>query len=191
MTLLLPTWTDRPQELEIRDLPDPAPFEVPADDQPSEEPETDSPELPEGTPLVEVRAAEIVAGAAPEGADESQPATTAHLLMPQGAAPIPSSVRFRLSSPASDIWFQGLTWVVEAEQCEADQRKAEAIVHYQNARSAYQQVAERYPEWQADIIGFRLQDLERNIRRLVEEKRQSGSDDGGTEAKRVTTAGSK
>ena len=43
-----------------------------------------------------------------------------------------------------------------------------AIASFQSARGTYEMVESRFPEWQSDIVQFRLADLERRIRQLVQ-----------------------
>lgn len=99
----------------------------------------------------------------------SPTAISTHLLIPQKTPATPAGeVYFPKLSPAADIWLQALTWVVEGIQFERSGDIAPAIGRFQSARSAYQQVESRFPDWQPEIIAFRIDDLQQKIRLLVE-----------------------
>lgn len=98
-----------------------------------------------------------------------QPTLSTQMLMPQRAPPAPvAEVYFPDLSPAADIWLQGLAWIVEGTEFEESGDITQAIGRFQSARSAYEQVQSRFPDWQPEIIAFRIGDLQLKIRQLVE-----------------------
>lgn len=75
---------------------------------------------------------------------------------------------FPESAPAANILIKGFAAIAEGERQQEAGNFVAAIGSFQRARSAYEMVESRFPEWQADIVQFRLGDLERRIRRLVQ-----------------------
>ncbi len=161
VVLALPTWNETPQEIKIlqtqpaakrikqdRDnlfKADPVPFQP----------------LPINSEIASANAAVTESPA--------QSTISTQMLMPQATPPAPvEEVYFPNLSPAADIWLQGLAWVVEGTQFEEAGDVAQAIGRFQSARSAYEQVESRFPDWQPEIIAFRIGDLQLKIRQLVE-----------------------
>ena len=77
-------------------------------------------------------------------------------------------VEFPKWTPASDIWIKGFAAVIEGQRQQEAGDLVAAIASFQTARGVYEMVESRFPEWQTDIIHFRLGDLERRIRQLVQ-----------------------
>lgn len=174
-TLVLPSWTADPQKVQ---LIQPAEDDLSHFDLESHEeshststnppPENFSPEdIAVAMPQTK-RQPESVSGTVAAVSPESDSPTSAHLLMPQLAPPMADPVEFPKWTPASDIWINGFAAIVEGERHQEAGDLVAAIASFQTARGAYEMVEARFPEWQAEIIDYRLGDLERRIRLLVQ-----------------------
>ena len=174
-TLVLPTWTELAQEIEIHPTRhDASPKDARVSANPADSTtaftQTQQPHLPP-LPLPDT---EPPANAPPptDSDDSASGAETdpisAHLLIPQAAPPMPEPVDFPEWTPASTIWIAGFSSKVDGERQEAEGDLATAIASFQNARGAYELVAKRFPDWQPDIVSYRLADLELRIRLLVQ-----------------------
>ncbi len=161
IVLALPTWNETPQQVEIlRTQPPAKRIKHDRDSQSGAEPVPFQP-LPINNDPASVNTTDTE--------DSSQQAISTEMLMPQKTPPAPvEEVYFPNLSPAADIWLQALAWVVEGTQFEQSGDIAQAIGRFQSARSAYEQVESRFPDWQPEIIAFRLGDLQLKIRQLVE-----------------------
>jgi len=160
IVLALPTWNETPQKIEILQIPPPA--KRVRDTRFKAEPIAFHP-----LPINNEAADTFSSAATPETLPQSTIST--QMLMPQKAPPAPvEEVYFPNLSPAADIWLQGLAWVVEGTEFEKAGDLAQAIGRFQSARSAYEQVESRFPDWQPEIIAFRIDDLQLKIRQLVE-----------------------
>ena len=178
-TLLLPTWTTAPQKVQLVQPKedDLSRFELESHEQahstshnqPSEKFPAEKVDLsiPKAEPPLEAPV-NTESDTVPAITHDTDSPTTAHLLIPQLAPPTFEAVEFPEWTPASDIWIKGFAAIIQGErQQEADDLVA-AIASFQSARGAYEMVESRFPEWQSDIVSFRLGDLERRIRLLVQ-----------------------
>jgi hypothetical protein len=190
-TLVLPTWTTDPQKVQLvkPDEDDLSQFELESHQEshsasagqssPDSHPENVAVSMPEA----EHQVAPNQAGFCQESASltdsastpDSDSITSVHLLIPQLAPPTPEAIEFPKWTPASDIWIKGFADVVEGERHKQAGDLVAAISSFQSARGTYEVVKSRFPEWQSEIVSFRLADLERRIRQLVKKTATSSS----------------
>lgn len=175
ITIFLPSWSETPQQVQIRE-PNPK-ADAEAEVLAKMKADGDDLSTPATAKLTEASTAATIAIDDKDKKQEPAAPISTHLLIPQEAPPMPSGVYFPNLSPPAKIWLQGLAWIVEGQEFEAAGDIPQAISRFQNARSAYEQVERRFPDWQTEIIVFRIGDIEREIRRLVQKTATSAEPD--------------
>ena len=69
-------------------------------------------------------------------------------------------------SAAGDLYFDGFQAWKSGEKAEQDGNKQLALQKYLEAHKAIQSVAQNYPDWQPDVVGYRLRNVEQSLQRL-------------------------
>src|SRR3954463_14088898 len=69
-------------------------------------------------------------------------------------------------SAPGDLYFDGFQAWKAGEKLEQDGNKQAALQKYLEAQKSIQAVARTYPEWQPDVVGYRLKNVEQGLSRL-------------------------
>lgn len=69
-------------------------------------------------------------------------------------------------SAAGDLYFDGFQAWKSGEKAEQEGNKQLALQKYLEAHKAIQSVSQNYPDWQPDVVGYRLRNVEQSLQRL-------------------------